>query len=61
MSDSASKASLRCVRCGAEFGCDPAGDCWCKDESFRLPMPEAGVETCLCPTCLRTAAKEGRE
>jgi hypothetical protein len=48
---------LVCSRCGAAFDCDPAGSCWCKDESFRLPMPVAG-EDCLCPECLRKAARQ---
>jgi len=45
-----------CVRCEAAFGCDPAGDCWCRHEDVRLPMPAAG-ERCLCPDCLRAAAE----
>ncbi|HTP84933.1 MAG TPA: cysteine-rich CWC family protein [Alphaproteobacteria bacterium] len=56
MSLSKTAAKLRCTRCGAEFACDPAGDCWCKDETFRVPMPKAGAESCLCPACLRTMA-----
>jgi hypothetical protein len=44
-----------CARCGAAFVCEPAGDCWCKHEPMRLPMPMAG-ETCLCAECLRKAA-----
>jgi hypothetical protein len=46
---------LACSMCGTEFGCDPAGDCWCKAETFRLPMPAAGGD-CLCPDCLRKLA-----
>ena len=44
-----------CARCGTAFGCDPAGDCWCRHEEVRLPMPTAGA-SCLCPDCLRAAA-----
>jgi hypothetical protein len=44
-----------CARCGATFACEPAGDCWCKHEPVRLPMPAAG-EGCLCVDCLRKAA-----
>jgi hypothetical protein len=51
-------ATLRCTKCGAEFACDPLGSCWCKDESFRLPMPASDAESCLCPTCLRGLAGE---
>lgn len=50
-------ATLRCARCGTEFGCDPAGDCWCKEEAFRVPMPAGDAEACLCPMCLREASK----
>jgi hypothetical protein len=50
--------TLRCARCGTSFGCDPAGDCWCKEEAFRLPMPVSGAESCLCPACLRKAAEK---
>ncbi len=44
-----------CARCGAAFACEPAGDCWCKHEPVRLPLPVAG-EGCLCAECLRKAA-----
>jgi hypothetical protein len=30
------------------------------DESYRLPMPEAGAGDCLCPACLRAEAAKGR-
>jgi Cysteine-rich CWC len=53
--ESSSARRLACSRCGTEFSCDPAGACWCMDESFRLPMPAEG-EDCLCPDCLRKAA-----
>jgi hypothetical protein len=48
-----------CARCGKGFDCGvnvPAG-CWCADESFRLPMPTSVTEDCLCPDCLRAAAR----
>jgi hypothetical protein len=48
---------LVCARCVTAFDCDPAGDCWCKAESFRLPLPDTGAEDCLCPACLRQAAE----
>ena len=44
-----------CSSCGAQFTCNPAGPCWCADETFRLPMPVDGGD-CLCPDCLRQAA-----
>jgi hypothetical protein len=47
---------LACANCGTEFNCDPAGDCWCKEESLRVPMPATG-EDCLCPKCLRKLAE----
>ena len=50
-------ATIRCSKCDASFGCEPQGDCWCKDESFRLPMPTSNAESCLCPRCLREAAE----
>jgi hypothetical protein len=46
---------VACARCGATFACEPAGDCWCKHEPVRLPMPAAD-EGCLCADCLRKAA-----
>ncbi|WP_456744514.1 cysteine-rich CWC family protein [Bradyrhizobium sp. USDA 4354] len=48
---------LTCSRCGSEFGCDPSGNCWCAEETARLPMPIEG-EDCLCRECLRKAAAE---
>lgn len=50
---------LVCARCCTAFECGSAGadgTCWCMDESYRLPMPEAGAGDCLCPTCLRDEA-----
>jgi ribosomal protein S14 len=46
---------LACARCGTEFGCDLSGQCWCAEESAKLPMPVEG-EDCLCRDCLRKAA-----
>ncbi|HEY1543692.1 MAG TPA: hypothetical protein VGG01_14870 [Xanthobacteraceae bacterium] len=46
---------VACARCGATFACKPMGDCWCKHEPVRLPMPAAGAG-CLCVDCLRKAA-----
>jgi hypothetical protein len=51
-------ASSSCSRCGAAFSCNPAGDCWCKEEPDRLPMPPAAEKDagCICPACLRAGA-----
>jgi hypothetical protein len=46
---------VACARCDAAFSCEPTGDCWCKHEPARLPMPTAG-ESCMCAECLRQAA-----
>jgi len=48
---------LACSRCGTEFECNPGGECWCADETARLPMPFA-AEDCLCRDCLRKAAEQ---
>ena len=47
---------LACARCGTVFECAQAGECWCAAEPFRLPMPDAAGEDCLCPACLSKAA-----
>jgi hypothetical protein len=50
---------LACARCGATFQCGSGGRggaCWCAEESFRIPMPAAVDQECLCPLCLRAAA-----
>jgi hypothetical protein len=50
---------LVCARCGTSFECGSGGSegaCWCMDESYRLPMPEAGASDCFCPACLRAMA-----
>ncbi|MGL4560435.1 MAG: cysteine-rich CWC family protein [Afipia sp.] len=52
----AAQRALNCPRCGTAFTCDLSGHCWCMDETAKLPMPAAG-EDCLCPACLRAAAK----
>ena len=54
--DQSAPRQLTCTRCGAAFDCRLDGGCWCADESFRLPMPDAAAEDCLCPACLRAAA-----
>jgi len=50
---------LVCSRCGAEFGCELSGTCWCAEEVARLPMPVKG-EDCLCRDCLRKTAEAQR-
>jgi hypothetical protein len=47
---------LACSRCGTEFTCNPAGACWCAEETVKLPMPVEG-EDCLCRDCLRQMAQ----
>ncbi|MBI1202076.1 MAG: hypothetical protein GC182_06150 [Rhodopseudomonas sp.] len=49
---------LTCARCGAAFGCNLAGGCWCDAEPYRLPLPTQAAQDCLCPTCLRQMAQE---
>jgi hypothetical protein len=50
-----SQRRLTCSGCGTEFGCDLSGNCWCTEETARLPMPAQGGD-CLCRDCLRKAA-----
>jgi hypothetical protein len=50
---------LACARCGAAFDCGTggrSGDCWCMDETTRMPLPDQEGEDCLCPACLRGMA-----
>lgn len=49
---------LACARCGAEFSCSLSGDCWCGEETARLPLPTTGTgfADCLCRDCLRIVA-----
>jgi hypothetical protein len=47
---------LACARCGTAFECALEGECWCAAEPYKLPMPSAATEDCLCPACLRKAA-----
>jgi hypothetical protein len=54
--ESRATRSLTCARCGAAFGCNLGGDCWCADESFRLPLRADDAADCLCPDCLRAMA-----
>jgi hypothetical protein len=56
--------SLVCERCGTAFACGSAGadgSCWCMEENYRLPVPDAAAGDCLCPACLRHKASEARE
>lgn len=57
MSAATPPATIRCTKCGAAFACEPAGECWCKDETIRLPLPADGTASCLCPKCLRAMAE----
>ena len=52
-----SERRLACSRCGTTFACNPEGDCWCKEETIRLPIPAAG-EDCLCRECLRKMTEQ---
>jgi hypothetical protein len=58
--ESSTARRLVCEACGTEFSCDPAGGCWCFQETIRLPMPIEGqgnvTQDCLCRDCLRKAA-----
>jgi hypothetical protein len=56
--DSASRR-LACARCGVAFECRPGGGCWCAEEPYRLPMTGLSSD-CLCPDCLRKAARNIR-
>jgi len=51
---------LACEKCGTEFTCSLSGPCWCREESFRLPMPADGGD-CLCPDCLRSMAMQAAD
>ena len=46
---------LVCSGCGTPFTCNLAGECWCAEETIRLPMPAEGAD-CLCRECLRKLA-----
>jgi hypothetical protein len=56
LNGNAAPRRLSCARCGASFECGLGGDCWCAAEPYRLPMSDSS-EDCLCPACLRDAAK----
>ncbi|WP_300181745.1 hypothetical protein [Bradyrhizobium sp.] len=46
---------LVCSGCGTEFICELSGNCWCTEETAKLPMPTEGGD-CLCRECLRRMA-----
>jgi hypothetical protein len=49
---------LSCARCGSAFDCGAhTGHCWCADEAYRMPLPTTSDADCLCPACLRAAAR----
>jgi hypothetical protein len=55
----AASRRLTCARCGAAFECGLSGECWCAAEPYRLPLDIFGAQAdCLCPACLRKAAKD---
>ena len=47
---------LACAQCGAVFGCNLEGGCWCAAEPYRVPLPDSAAQDCLCPDCLRKLA-----
>jgi hypothetical protein len=55
--ESRANRNATCAQCGVAFGCGLSGDCWCADESFRLPLP-TDASDCLCPDCLRALAQQ---
>jgi hypothetical protein len=63
--ESAKPRELICASCGAEFTCDPAGACWCMEESVRVPLPTEGrtskYQDCLCRACLLRMAEAQSE
>ncbi len=53
-----SPGTERCARCGEAFRCGAAAgeaECWCYAAPAVAPDPAA--ESCLCPRCLRAAAR----
>jgi Cysteine-rich CWC len=61
MSETASSRQTICERCGAAFGCNLDGPCWCGEEPVRMPLPKPGesqFSDCLCRSCLRDLATE---
>lgn len=51
----------KCAACGAEFGCEPTGNCWCFGETVpaeTLAELQSRYERCLCPACLREAVSQ---
>ena len=56
---------LACSACGTAFTCSLSEECWCAEESARLPMPVKGEDNanqdCLCRDCLRKLAAETRQ
>ena len=52
----------QCESCGREFGCDAAGPepCWCGEITVapeQLAVLREHFLRCLCPDCLRVAAR----
>lgn len=45
-----------CPKCGTEFTCNPAEDCWCVKLSIskeNLEFLKNTYSGCLCPECLK--------
>lgn len=55
--ETAAPRRIACMRCGTAFECRPGGGCWCAEEPGRLPLPSLAGDDCLCPACLRAAAR----
>ncbi len=53
---------LTCESCGREFSCGADEDtCWCRAVDLgrdRLAVLREHFERCLCPDCLRVAARD---
>lgn len=46
----------RCPKCGVQFTCNPAGNCWCSAFSLSQETLDYLGKTykgCLCPECLK--------
>ncbi|PCJ25832.1 MAG: hypothetical protein COA97_07065 [Flavobacteriales bacterium] len=57
------KRTIKCAKCGTEFGCQPQSKCWCNNYQLsqnQLKILKATYKDCLCENCITTFCEKDK-